>query len=453
MKQGDKILKRKMSKLNKRKVVTFQLVNRSIEDPNNADPNASEHVLVPIHIGKDVDPELVESLKKQMTPEARKQDSGRKRAKKNSDGNRGIGAQYNKYFDKDLPDDGEDYSKYFKAIDEGDDDGVFVAPDGSVHDLREKKVENVDALVNKLGFTKDFFGTEVDPSLPKLVDDTLDPLASGIDPDVLLAMDDDNAAPLDDDFISKALDAEMGADDEEEDEEDDLDSVDGFDINGNSVKKTMSRVSATPSHMSHISHRSHAMDMQEQNVDYIVENVFREEEDYSDDDRDMGTPTDWKEIAEDMDSFDMHIKLNPVPKPPEGTVRPVMQEEEEKFEEEEEEKPKGIPLDIRSVTDFASTTDNLPSKIQDKSLAKKKRGKKHEEEEEIELPVAPDFAPKPGETKEEAKARKKAIKEYQRQKRALKKERKEKFAKAIKKVHKSIAASGGSRGQRVYNLD
>jgi protein LTV1 len=444
-----------MSKLNKRKVVTFQLVSRSVEDPNNADPNASEHVLVPIHIGKDVDPELVESLKRQMTPE-QKSRSGLKKKKKSSEENRGIGARYNKYFDESLPDDGEDYSKYFKAIDEHDDDGVFIAPDGSVHDLREKKVHNVDALVDKLGFTKDLFGTEVDPSLPKLIDDTFDPLASGIDPEILLAMDDDDAPPLDDDFFSKALEAENEYDDYEEDGEDDLDSVDGFDESGRSVSKAMSRVSATPSHMSHISNRSYAMNMQEQSVDYIIENIFKEEEDYSDEERDMGTPTNWDEIAEDMDSFDLRIKLNPVPKPAEGAVMQVEEEEEnaeEEEEEEEEERPKPVPLDIRSVTDFASTTDNLPFKIQDKSLAKKKKQKKQEEEEVIEAPIPPDFQPKPGETKEEAKARKKAIKEYQRQKRALKKQRKEKFAKATKKIQKSIAATGITRGQRVYNLN
>ena len=445
-----------MSKINKKKIVTFQLVSRSVEDPNNADPNASEHVLVPIHIGEDVDPDLVEQLQKQMTPEARKQDEKKKRHKK-SDGRKGIGARYNKIFGEDLPDDGEDYSKYFKAIDEENDDGVFVAPDGSVHDLRKKDVEDVDMLVNKLGFTPDMFGTEADKSLPKLVDDTMNPLASGIDPDVLLAMDDENALPLDDDFISKALDLEL---EEDEDEYEDDDSFDDYDEDGQKVTKTMSRVSATPTHLSHISHRSHAMDLQEQRVDYIIDNVFKEEESSSEDENDDQQPTNWAEIAEDLKQFEGKIELNPVPpKPkqaPETTTNqpePVEAEEEEQEEEEDDiYKPKPIPLDIRSVTDLASTTSNLPSKVVD-IHKKKRKEKKQEEEEKLELPEAPDFAPKPGETKEEAKARKKAIKEYQRQKRALKKERKQKFAQATKKVHKSIAASGASRGARIYNLD
>ena len=443
-----------MSKINKKKVVTFQLVSRSVEDPNNADPNASEHVLVPIHIGEDVDPELVEQLQRQMTPEARAQDKKRNKQKK-SDGRKGIGARYNKIFGEDLPDDGEDYSKYFKAIDEENDDAVFVAPDGSVHDLRKKEVADVDLLVNKMGLTPDMFGTEADKSLPKLVDDSQDLLASGIDPDVLLAMDDENAIPLDDDFISKALDAEA---EEDEDDDYDEDSFDDYDEDGNKVKKTMSRVSATPTHLSHISHRSHAMDMQEERVDYIIENVFREEESGSEDEHmDDQKPTNWAEIAEDLKQFEGKIELNPVPPPP-PDARPVVvqheeAEEEEDHEEEEEDifKPKPIPLDIRSVTDLASTTSNLPSKVIE--TKKKRKAKKQEEEEKLELPEAPEFAPKPGETKEEAKARKKAIKEYQRQKRALKKERKQKFAQATKKVHKSIAASGASRGARVYNLD
>ena len=47
-----------------------------------------------------------------------------------------------KIFGEDLPDDGTDYSKFFKAIDEENDDGVFVAPDGSVHDLRYSLVQD-----------------------------------------------------------------------------------------------------------------------------------------------------------------------------------------------------------------------------------------------------------------------------------------------------------------------
>lgn len=433
-------------KVNKRKVVTFQLVSRSVEDPLNADPNASAHVLVPIHIGEDVDPALVEQLQKQMTPEA-------KRQHKQKSEKRGIGARYNKIFGEDLPDDGEDYSQYFKAIDEENDDGVFVAPDGSVHDLRKHEVEDVDVLVEKLGFTPDMFGTEVDKSMPKLIDDTNDPLASGIDPELLLAMDDENAPPLEDDFISKLLDAEMN---DEEDEEDGETFTD-YNAEGRQIKKTISRVSATPSHMSHISHRSHAMDMQEQKVDYLVKTLFEEEEeDLLEEDNLEPAAIDWGEIAADMKTFDGQIKLNPVKPSPETCInRPVEEEAPEEEEEEEEENPyarREIPLDIRSVTENASTTNNLPAQI--KGVPKKKKNaKKQEEEEEVEAPLPPEFQPKPGETKEEAKARKKAIKEYQRQKRMLKKERKIKFSKATTKVRKSIAANGATRGTRVYNLD
>ncbi|EAY20520.1 Low temperature viability protein [Trichomonas vaginalis G3] len=439
------------SKLNKRKVVTFQLVHRSVEDPLNADPNAPEQVLVPIHIGEDVDPELVEQLQKQMTPEARKQQQKKPKTER-----KGIGARYNKFFGEDLPDDGEDYSQYFKAIDEENDDGVFVAPDGSVHDLRKREVEDVDILVDKLGITNDMFGTKEDPNLPKLVNDTDNPLAAGIDPELLMALDDDDAPPFEDDFVSKLLDAELN---EEEDEEDDGETFTDRTADGREIKKTISRVSATASHMSHISHRSHAMDLQEKRVDYFVKTLFEEEEDAFALEEDNLEPAqvDWADIAADMQTFEGQIKLNPV-KPSPETCREVTPsteqagEEEEEMEEEEERRDL-YKLDIRSVAENASTTNNLPAQIRDGNRKKKSNKKKQEEEEEVEAPLPPEFAPKPGETKEEAKARKKAIKEYQRQKRMLKKERKVKFSKATNKVRKSIAANGATRGTRVYNLD
>ena len=61
--------------------------------------------------------------------------------------------------------------------------------------------------------------------------------------------------------------------------------------------------------------------------------------------------------------------------------------------------------------------------------------------------------PKEGETKEEAKERKKKIKEYNRQRRAEKKATKQKFVAVNKKVKKSIAASGGSRGAKIIALN
>ena len=79
----------------------------------------------------------------------------------------------------------------------------------------------------------------------------------------------------------------------------------------------MSRVSATPTHLSHISHRSHAMDLQEQRVDYIIDNVFKEEESSSEDENDDQQPTNWAEIAEDLKQFEGKIELNPVPPKPE----------------------------------------------------------------------------------------------------------------------------------------
>ena len=73
--------------------------------------------------------------------------------------------------------------------------------------------------------------------------------------------------------------------------------------------------------------------------------------------------------------------------------------------------------------------------------------------EKIDLPLPPEFLPKENETKEELKIRKKAIKEYQRKKRIIKKDIKQKFISAKSKVSKSITASCCIRGQTVYNLN
>ena len=58
-------------KFDKKKVVTFQLVDRSLEDPLSRDPNAPQKVLVPIYIGSDVKQDTVDFYAKQMQPEER----------------------------------------------------------------------------------------------------------------------------------------------------------------------------------------------------------------------------------------------------------------------------------------------------------------------------------------------------------------------------------------------
>jgi len=431
---------------NKKKVVTFQLVHRSIDDPMNADPNASGHVLMPIHVGEDVDPALVEHLSKQMAPERGNQKE--KKSKKRS-----LGVEYNKYFGQ--PEETEeDVSKFFRPIDEESDTGVFIAPDGSTYDLSKREVEDVDILLHKMGLSSELFGTENIADAPKLVDDTNN-LLGNVDPDIFLAMDDENAEPLDDDFFSKALDMENGDYDDGFEEEDM-----GFDMDDNqSIAK--SRVSFAPTHASHISHRSEAMDYVEQKVDYLVDNVYKnlgEEEDYDEEEED--SEVDWGAIANDMKKFNHGITIHdnepkkPVHQPIKhqaSTEPSLMIDEEDDTPILFDDKPKEIPADIRSVTDCTSTTENLPGRIFDKSNKKARKDKPKEEEPK--LPDQPDFVGSEGESKEERKKRKKEIKEYQRQKRQMKKEIGSKFAEAKTKVKKSIAASGGLRGQTIYNLD
>lgn len=443
----------------KNKTITFELVQRSVEDPLNADPNASQHVLVPIYIGSDVDQNIVDDITKQMSDEQKSKVVQKKKTKK------GIGSQYNEIFG--MPDDGVDYSKFFKCIDEENDDGVFVAPDGSVHDLKKRELQNVDGFVqNKLGFDKELFGTEVDPNMPKLVDDTLNPLGADIDPDVLLAMDDPNADVLDDDFISKCLDAEA-EDGGEEEENDDEKAITDMET-GEKKSYAKSRMSAATSHSSHISHRSENMDFVEEKVEYLMNTVYNDEEDFNDDEgeeEDNGE-VDWNDIMED---FKQYVKPQnklpkPTPKPAEAPVNTPVEdkneveqhiEEEEKVEEEiYEEKPKE-KWDCESYLDTMSTTENLPTVLRDENIPKRKKRNNTANEPEpqrVKL-VAPDMQPKEGETKEEAKERKKKIKEYNRQRRAEKKATKQKFVAVNKKVKKSIAASGGSRGAKIIALN
>jgi hypothetical protein len=73
--------------------------------------------------------------------------------------------------------------------------------------------------------------------------------------------------------------------------------------------------------------------------------------------------------------------------------------------------------------------------------------------EKAALPVPTEMQAKVGETKEEARARKKAIKEYQRERRQAKKGRQEKIRKQTKNVKKSIATSGAARGQKIVALE
>jgi hypothetical protein len=363
---------------------------------------------------------------------------------------RGIGAQFNKYFG-DLPDDGTDYSQYFKAIDEAADDGVFIAPDGTVHDLKAGDVENVDIIVGRGGFSAELFGAEIDPSLPRLVDDTDNPLASGIDPEVLLAMDDEDVDELDDDFVAKALDLENEPlDDGEEEEKND----------GKAKKRKIvakSRVSEAPSHMSRISHRSAAMDIVEERVEYLLNTVYNEEEQEEEEEED-DAEVDWEAVKADFKKFAeppalamAHIGVGPSEQSP---AMPQTEEEEHEEEEEGAEQPREKAWDCQSQIDTLSTTENRPGQVRDgsgKGRHKPKEGKVAEKAEHTKIPA--EMMPQPGESREEAKIRKAAIKAYQRQRRASKKAMKERFTKVTTKVKKSIAASGGARGQRVVRLD
>ena len=129
---------------NKKKVVTFQLVHKSRNDSNNTedDQDSSNNILIPIEVGSEVDPGFVDRLAREFQP--KNESSNKKKPQK-----KGIGSQFNKYFG-DFPDDGVDYTKFFKPIDEEADDGVFIAPDGSIHELNKREISNVDILVNKL---------------------------------------------------------------------------------------------------------------------------------------------------------------------------------------------------------------------------------------------------------------------------------------------------------------
>lgn len=479
-------MKKKTGFNDKRKVVTFQLVNRSIEDPLNADPNASEHVLVPIHIGSDVREDMVKKLEKQMQPAGQpakrvKQTEGEDTEK------RGIGAEYNKLFG-DFPDDGYDYTQHFKVIDEENDDGVFIAPDGTVHDLKKHEVKDVDQLIQAYGFDSDMFGTDIDPDLPKLVDDTGNPLG-GVDLDILLAMDDDDAPPLEDDFVAKALAAENEEDQPEDDdsvfnEYDDDDELPGFDTkSAKSAKSTksrtgraMSRTSETPSHMSRISHRSDAMDYVEEKVEYLMSKVYGEEEDMLEEEEEDLQDVDWDDIMADFQQYTVQprIKLNPEtgeskeentntdePKPektgprvtfaPEAIVPP-----EDSDSDIDDLVSEPAHFDVMPIHQAQSGPKaNVPVDVPVVNKKPKKSKKKQEEadEDENEQNLPDQLQPKPGETQEERKARKKAIKEFNRQRRQAKKDVKQKFVQAKKKVKKSIAGAGATRGQRVINLD
>ena len=447
-------------KINKAKVVTFQLVDRSLDDPLSHEPGASKKVLVPIYVGSDVKDDMVQKLSKQLQPDEPSVSDLPVYTK------RGIGASYNKYFGIEH-DDGEDYSKYFKAIDDQADDGIFVAPDGSVHDLRKRET-NVDLLVEQFGFDREIFGTEVDPNLPKLVDDTDDLLGAGIDPEVLAAMDDDDVDELDDDFFAKALALENeDVEDEDEDEEE------------KGMKKSVakSRVSVAPSHASHISHRSEAMDFVEEKVDHLLNTVYNEEEELGEEEEDDDEPVNWDDVINDFHQFrnplsqlnnkeEMIQKLEPkkntkveIQLPDaDRNVKFEIQNEDDNVDEEEmvmEENEPKEKWDCESIIETYSTTENRPFKVRDENIPVKNKIKKQnkEIEEEKEPIVEPNFQPRKGETKEEAKARKKAIKEYNKQRRIAKKETKQKFKNATRKVKKSIAASGASRGQSFIPLD
>lgn len=440
----------KAEKRAKRKVVTFDLVSRSMEDPLSADPNAPQQVLVEKYRSANVTDEDVARLAKMMGDSAEAP-----RPRERPDFSNGIGAQFNKFF-LDDPDDDDgttDYSRFFKAIDEGADDGVFIAPDGTVHDLRKREIDNVDIIAGQHGFSAELFGAEIDPSLPKLVEDTDNPMASGMPLELLLAMDEEDVDELDDDFVEKALalENEPLIDEEEETRE-----------NG-TVRRAPAKsvVSIAPSHASHISHRSEAMDIIEGKVEHLLNTVYNDEEEDEEDDEEGGAPVDWDDIVADFKKFTSPIEAGvldrpkdetpaPAPKPTPTAAAPAEEEDEE--EEKKEEKPEK-KWDCQSYLETLSTTENRPGRVRDDVIVKKQPKKpKREEPEEPEL-VPPEMQPKPGETKEEAKARKKAIKEYNRQRRQKKKEMKEKFAGATKRVKKSIAASAASRGQSVIPLD
>lgn len=430
----------------KKKVVTFELVNRSYEDPLNADPNAPTHVLVPIHKTSNVTDEDVERLAKMMAPE--------KKEAPPPDFSNGIGSQFNKYFVDDIDeDDDTDYSKFFKHIDEYEDDGVFIAPDGTVHDLKKREVDNVDVLAGRHGFSAELFGTDIDPNMPKLIDDTDNPLASGMDMDVLLAMDDEDVDELDDDFVSKALALEtVEFSDEDEDEA-------PRQVGQKRVTIAKSRVSEAPSHMSRISHRSEAMDIVEERVAFLLDTVYNdEEEDPEFEEEEDDGEVDWDDIISDFKKFRAPITNNPVAPPPSTDNAEVPEEAEKEEEEEKEEvevKKREERWDAESYLETLSTTENRPGVVRDDIIPsknkKKKRAQKEESDDEELLP--PEMQPKPGETKEEAKARKKAIKEYNKMRRQKKKELKQKFTCAKARVKKSIAAAGSSRGQRIFPLD
>jgi protein LTV1 len=431
----------------KSKMVTFEVVHRSVDDPLYSDPNASRLVLDPIAVGSAVTPEQVAELARLMSSDATP-------SPPQPSTTRGIGAEYNRYF-VDLPDDGTDYSQFFSAIDEGGDDGVFISPDGTVHDLTTRSIPNVDLLVGHNGLPAELFGTEIDPTLPKLVDDTnANLLAAGVDPEVLLVMDESDPDALDDDFFARALELEKQPLLPEGD--------------ARELELPRSQRSTAPSHSSHISHRSQAMDMIEEKVEHLLNTAYNDGEEDEGEEED-GSEVDWDDVISDFRQFHgSAIDAGLMPGPDdhddvgddvEGAEEDKDEEKEDEDEEEEEEdeKPKE-KWDCESQLETLSTTDNLPTVVRDRREGppperKAKKGKAVIVVEERPVVEAPEFVGRPGETREDAKARKKQVKEYQRQKRQAKKETKAKFASATKRVKKSIAGSAGVRGQRVMPLD
>jgi hypothetical protein len=429
--------RRAKARKQKERTVTFEVVSRSQEDPLSHDPNAPPAVLIPTRVGSEVSPEQFARLARAIASDPSQRDGS-------GPSSRGIGAQFNRYFG-DFPDDGTDYSQFFRAIDEGADDGVFISPDGSVIPLTDRRIQNVDCeIIGRGGLPAEVFGAQIDPTLPKVIDDTDDLLGRGIDPEVLVAMDDDGIEPLDDDFFAKALALETGEAAPPDDDE------------AGPHPQAKSRMSATPSHASHISHRSAAMDMVEERVDLLMRTVYNEEEAESEEEEEADD-VDWDDVIADFKKFVDPMALQP----PRELARGDSAAGEDdsagaEEEEEEEEKKEAKKWDCQSQLDTASTTENRPAKIEDPPRAKdkaKKPKKQRKEESAVPPLLPPDLQPKPGEGKAEAKERRKMVKEYQRQRRQAKKALKTKFTTERKRVHRSIAGSGGARGHRVVPLD
>lgn len=441
-----------------RSAVTFELVNRSLEDPLATDKTAPQYVLVPVSKGEDVTDEDVERLARMMSDD-RPAPAGKEEKKEK----RGIGAEYNRYFvDGDMANDDVDYSRFFKAIDEGASDGVFIAPDGTVHDLKDPEIDNVDIIAGRHGFSAQLFGAELDPALPKLIDVSEDPMCGDMDLDLLLAMDDDDVEELDDDFVSKMLALEQ----EDDDDEDEAPAAKGGKSRGGGG--AMSYVSAAPSHASRISHRSAAMDIVEERVEYLMNTVYNDEEEQPEEE-DEGREVDWDDVIADFKKFKspMHVdgprvhaldggRMPHIPGEAQSVPQPVgdvIVEEEEEEKEEPAPQKERERWDVESILDTLSTTENRPTVVRDENIVKRERKKAQPapEPEEEEL-VCPPVEGPPGETKEEAKARKKAIKRYNQLRRQKKKETKQRFVTAKTRVGKSIAASCGARGQSVVPL-